>query len=123
MGNKRIVKFITFIIFISLFFQVIPSTPNCINGFENHVVNTTAFLSSEVLHTDVLYISRESQKSLIQIIQLRNLSVCVPQITIEDIFAVNISFQEIPLDYRKSIRQSISHYFHGSKFKENHFVI
>lgn len=123
MKKKKVIKLISFAIFFLLIFQLIPSTLTCIDGFQNHTQNSNVFLSSGAFHTDVIYIGSKSQKSSIQKVQLKNTLIFVPQISIEDISVINFSFQKLPLDYRRVIRQSIPHYFNGSKYKNNCFAI
>ena len=123
MEKKRIIKLISFAIFILLIFQLIPSTVNCVDGSQSHTQNSKVFLSSGSIHTDVLYVGRESQKTAIQKVQVKNIPTFVSQISNADISAIQFTSQEMPFDHRRVIRQSIPHYFNGGKYKKIHFAI
>lgn len=122
MKKNKIIRFISLVIFVLLIFQLIP-TIDYVNDFQSHAQNSKVFLSSGVLHTDVLLIGRERQKTSIQKVQFRNIPLSIPQTSIEGFSAINFSFQEMPFDYRRVIRQTIPHYFNGSKYMSNDFAI
>ncbi|MDP4092105.1 MAG: hypothetical protein Q8920_01960 [Bacillota bacterium] len=123
MEKKRILKLISLLIIALMIFQLIPSTLNCIEGLQGHTQNSKASLSTASIQTDASFIGRENQKTSAQNIQLRNTSIYLPKISCVDISNFCVSFQEMPFDFRKVIRQSIPHYFNGSKYKNNHFAI
>lgn len=122
MKKNKVIKLISFVIITLIVFQLIPITSNCDNGFQSHTQSSKALLSSVSIHADALLIGRESQKLSIKNVRFKNALAYFHQILIEDIAVINFSFQEMPFDYRRIIRQSIPHYFYGSKYK-NHFVI
>lgn len=123
MEKKKTINYLSFIVILLIVIQLIPSSLTRVEGFDNHTQNSKVFLSSISFNSDILYIGRESQKTSIQKLQVKNASLCIPQISFEDISSINISFQEMPFDYQTAIRQSIPHYFNGSKYKNNHFSI
>ncbi len=123
MKNKKIIKLISYAIFILLIFQLMPSTLSSVDGFLSHAQNSKVILLSGVFHTDAIYTGRESQKSAIQRVPLRSTSVSASQICVEDIFIASSSFPELPSDCRRVIRQSIPHYFNGGKYKNNSLAI
>ena len=123
MKKERIIKFISIVIYLILIVRLVPNSSPGIDGYQRLTQSSKALLSSGVFHTDVLYNGREGQKPLIQKVQLKNTSICIPRISIDDITVSSFSFQELPFDYRKVIRQSVPHYFNGSKYKNNHSAI
>lgn len=123
MGKKKLIKIISFLIITFWVFQLIPITLTHVEGFQSNIQNSKVFLSSVSFNSDVLYIGRESQKTSIQKVQIKNASICIPQLLIEDISVINLSYQEMQYDHRKDIRESIPHYFNGGKYKGNHFAV
>lgn len=124
MRNRKSLRFIALAIFILLLFQLIPLASSYADAFQKHTVTSSTFFSSERNHTDILYIGKVDQKSLIKNLQHRSNPILIVQaVTSEGITAVNKAFQDEPLDYRKIIRQSIANYFNGSKYKNETFVI
>ncbi len=89
-----------------------------------HSHNSRALILSSYVYADVLYIHNENQKTSIQKCQINNSPFYIyHQIYTEDFSIANYSIIREPIDYRKIIRQSIPHYFNGSKNKGYHNVI
>jgi hypothetical protein len=120
--KKTILKLISFIIIALLVFQVIPTSISCYNGFKDNTQNTLVALSSGVINTDVLNISRESQKYPLLKLQLRNNILYISRQYQGANTDINF-FYEIAIDNRTIIRRTIQNYFNGSKYKYNSLVI
>lgn len=117
MEKKKIIKFISLIIFTLIIFQLIPNLADCVGSFKSDTQASKAHLPSGKFHTETLHTGRSSHIKTIPKIQSNTKSIYIPYITIEGISAILPSFNEKSLDYRKVIRQSILHYFNASKYK------
>jgi hypothetical protein len=123
MRKKKIIKLISFLIIMFLVFQVIPNTLTSVGNFQSHSQASTKFLASSFINADVLHYGREYQKTSFQKVQIKNPLINIPQILIGDLNSITLSFPEVPIDHRRVIRQSIPHYFNGSKYKDNVFSV
>jgi hypothetical protein len=123
MKNNRIIKFISLVLLVLVIFQMIPGSINCTECFQSHVQNSKVSILSGTFHSDVLFISRAGQKTVIQKLQLSNNLIFKLQVINDNTPSFKFSSMEKPYDKRSVIRQSIPHYFSGSKYKENNFVI
>ena len=125
MPRKGVVKIILFIIIALLVFQVIPTSFSPMGEFQSHQEDHPSAVITAVglLHSDILYISRENQKFSLQKFQIKNFIHFVPQFFVEDISSVNFFFKEVPTDFRTEIRKTIPNYFNGSKYKDEYFAI
>lgn len=116
MARKRIFRIILFLIIIFLFSQLIPSNLNSIERFQSHSQNHKVLLPPNSFIRDILFIGNESNKTLFKNLSIKFSLNSIFLMFIVGIYLVNLFFQKKPFDYRKSIRQSISHYFYGSKY-------
>lgn len=108
---------------IALLFQLMPSTYDYADDFQSQKQDSQAFFSSKIINTDIIYTGERNQRTSIQKIQINSTPAYIPQVFIEDICATSFTFQGVDLDHRKIIRQSVPHYFNGSKYKGNIFAI
>lgn len=116
-------KIFLFILMVILLFQMIPSSMSFCSDFKGQPENSREFITSSVFNTDVLYIGERNTKGSIQKLQINYNPVYIQKTYLEDIAVTNVSFLEVPLDLRKIIRQSIPHYFNGSRYKVDYFAI
>ncbi len=123
MRLKKTVTVILFLIIALMIFQLIPAHAAPADGLQIHAQNSKVLLLSGFVHNDIIYIHNESQKTSIQKVQINNTLLYVPPISVEGISLSRFLFLEMPFDHRKIIRQSIPHYFNGSKYKGNHTVV
>jgi hypothetical protein len=123
MRLKKTVTVILFLIIALMIFQLIPAEAAPADGFQIHTQNSKALLLSGFVHNDIIYIHNGNQKTSIQKVQINNTLLYVPPISVEGISVSSFLFFEMPFDHRKIIRQSIPHYFNGSKYKGNHTVV
>lgn len=119
MQIKRTVKLISLLIIVFIVFQLIPSNIACTDGFQSHAQSSKMLLSERLFHTDNVYFNRENQKTQIHKVPIKNITINVQQLCIDDISLLNYSYHEEQFDLRKVIRQSIPHYFNGSKYRNN----
>jgi hypothetical protein len=123
MTERRIIKLVTLLIIAFYIFQLMPGALNAVEGFDGHTRNSESILSSDVIGNDVFIISRVSTKPIFQKIPVKCSYFSINPVPLFVSSAAGPYFHERPFDYRKSIKQSIPHYFHGSKYRDEGFVV
>lgn len=119
MAKKKIIRFISFVMLVLLFTQIMPNLTDYTYNFESNIQAPKVFLPQGSFHTEAIYIKKESQTKTISKTQSNNKPICIPYITVEGISAILPPYNEILFDSRKVIKQSILHYFNASKYKNN----
>ncbi len=122
MERKKIVKVVSLLIIVFLAFQMIPTFFTGNDGFQNHAQRSKTIFGI-VHHSDAVYFIKQNNKSLLHRLPTNNTAVSINQISLNNIYSVNLSFREMPTDHRRVIRKSIPHYFNGSKYKNIIFAV
>lgn len=117
MEKKRYLRLISFLLLAFLVFQLIPSDLNSIGTFQSHSQASEVVPSSNLLDHNILFVSKESHKALLQRISNTISTINTSLIFVYDVYLVDFFFEKEPFDYRTVIRQSILHYFNGGKYK------
>lgn len=123
MKQKKTMRLFLIAIVALIVIQLLPGSI-ATDRLYTHSQNSKALILSSYVYTDILYIHNENQKTSIQKCQINNSPFYIyHQIYTDDFSIANYSIVREPIDYRKIIRQSIPHYFYGSKNKGYQNVI
>lgn len=123
MGKDRTIKIVLLLIIVLFVFQLIPSNLNYDEDSQSHTQSTEVFIKSGSINTDILLIGKLNQKEAFQKLLIKSPSTVVNRTFVVDVFSNYSFFKEDPFDHRKVIRQSIPHYFNGTKYKSQTFDI
>ncbi|OPX42425.1 hypothetical protein CLHUN_37230 [Ruminiclostridium hungatei] len=123
MTLKNSARPVFLLIAVLMLLQLMPVNIDYADESQIHTQNSQVFISAKFVYTNVFFIHNENQKTLVHKVQINNTYTYTPQVTGQKLSQTGQATPEVPFDYRKLIRQSISEHFNGSKFKESLPVI
>jgi hypothetical protein len=121
LGTKRSVRLITLLIIAFFIFQLLPVDLSNAEGLNVPKYNT--LLSSNSIYTEAALLpGRLNLGKSYQKIQARDVSLNISKAFADDIPVYKSFYQTQPVDFRRIIRQTIPHFFNGTKYKDSIFV-
>lgn len=115
----KVKRYITWFLVLLLILQFLPGTFNNIECVDGHTQNSTIIFSNRAINTDIAFLTSDGRKTTFHSISADIYDCLAEPVSIADISENEPIYNTTPADLRKEIRQSISNYFHGSKYKEN----
>lgn len=115
--GKSIKRPVSVLLALVLVFQLLPRTFNSDQIFQSHWQSSKVVQSATLDNHRLLFVSKEIYIGLFQRISTRVISFTTSLVSTAGVYLVGFFLVEEFLDYRTIIRQSISHYFNGGKYK------
>lgn len=116
-------KYLFILIIVLLIFQLIPGAAASVEHSNNHASESSLILLNRAIKTDISLLNRQNQKSPFHSLSVEHSDSIIDNICSADISEEVSCYFKTPIDYRSEIKQSIPHYFNGSKYRNTFLFI
>ncbi len=121
--KKRLTLLILLLIVACFIFQLVPVTPEGVTSYVCHVKDSKVLLYAGSIYDSTHLIGRSDFKTKFNKVTIMHTLVFTQHISLTGISLSKSFLPVIPFDHRTAIRQSIPHYFNGTKYKNNLFAV
>lgn len=123
MYKKRFTGFMAILIIVCFLFQLLPVSTEGVVGYVWHTEDSKVHLYPGLVHDNILLIGRPGFKTKFYKITIKHPSVIARDISLIVISLCKSFLSVVIFDYRTVIKQSIPHYFNGTKYKSNRLAV